>query len=173
MFTVSVRSTKQIFKRQRPRNSNSTDLPLPPPARPFVPLALRAVNESLVHLIPSTPVRWIDFGAYVTSFAGTFLLSKDADADYASLGRAYNSDRSVARILDDQSRSTSKPETPDSPAEPDETGELNARNYELLFTDALKIEQDALYRECDDHALFQVPIILASGVTDPRPFMYR
>lgn len=56
---------------------------------------------------------------------------------------------------------------------PDETRALTEHNYERFFTHALNIEQNALWSECEDYALYQVPILQASGVIDPRPSMYR
>lgn len=40
-------------------------------ARPFVPQALKNVNEAPANVVSCQPVKWIDFDRYTSTFAGT------------------------------------------------------------------------------------------------------
>lgn len=50
---------------------------------------------------------------------------------------------------------------------------LGASNYESFWENALKVECDALRLDCEEHALFRVPLLKASVAKDLRPSMYR
>ncbi|EMC92499.1 hypothetical protein BAUCODRAFT_38569 [Baudoinia panamericana UAMH 10762] len=121
-------------------NQQHTSSTLDPYARPYVPHSLRAVNEaSNQHIIPSLPVRWIDFAEYVRSFAGSAFLQPD-------------------------------PPPPELPNAAPVGHKLEPSNYHGFFREALVHEAAALRIQCDDHALYKVPIQPAAR--DPRPCMY-
>ncbi|KAK5112549.1 hypothetical protein LTR85_011241 [Meristemomyces frigidus] len=126
-------------------------------ARPFIPNSLKAVNEVPYTAVPSLPVRWIDFPAYVSSFAGTSLLLADPPPPDLS---------------GDSSKVQSKPSHSDTTSL--DTGEpegLQASGYHAYFQAAMIDEAAALQHECEDYALYKVP--LEKAYRDPRPNMYQ
>ncbi|KAK4540383.1 hypothetical protein LTR36_009240 [Oleoguttula mirabilis] len=128
-------------------------------ARPFIPYSLKAVNEAPVSVLPSMPVRWIDFPAYVNSFAGTSLLLADPPPADLS-GQQGPSPTTNAALSPDGT----------SPIAAEESQELRATGYHMHFQHALIQEAGALQQECEDHALYKVP--LGKAYRDPRPDMY-
>lgn len=139
-------------------DARSEDLRLDVYARPFVPQSLKAVNEAPATTIPSVPVRWIDFALYVGSFAGTsYLLADPPPPDLSGVAR-----RSAV-----QSTPTL---TGPTPPPTDQPAALEADDYHTYFQNALIKEAAALQQECEDHALYKVP--LANAQRDPRPCMY-
>ncbi|KAK5129511.1 hypothetical protein LTR08_003202 [Meristemomyces frigidus] len=128
-------------------------------AKPFVPLNLRAVNDAPASVIPSSPARWVDFPAYVSSFAGTSLLLADPPPPDLSeeQGESLTSEHALspnANIL----LGAKKPE------------DLRSTSYHAYFQHALIQEATAQQHECEDHALYKVP--LGRAHLDPRPDMY-
>lgn len=140
-------------------------------ARPFVPQGLQNVNEAPANIVSCEGVRWIDFSAYVQTFAGSsFLTANSAPTqpknEVNGIGIAErNSPTSKGQIASSTSSDLADEEA-------SSTRILSARNYHAYFRDALKQEAVALTKECSDHALYQVPIARSSANTDPRPSMY-
>lgn len=120
-------------------------------ARPYVPNKLKAVNYAPFTVIPSLPVRWIDFNAYVHSFAGTLFLEADPPPPALEGNEDKVTTGSVA-------------------ADSFEDKNLESSNYHVLFRAALIDEAGALQAECEDHALYKTPIV--RSIRDPRPLMY-
>lgn len=137
-----------------------------------MPQALKAINENPAVIFASTPARWIDFQAYVVAFAGTsFLSARSGTVEPLQRLEPHPDRQRIAK--NGRPPATSNNHTPGSSTSLDETKALSQHNYERFFTEALNIEQDALWSESEDHALYQVHILQASGVIDPRPSMYR
>ena len=127
-------------------------------ARPFVPYNLRAINEAPATIIPSLPVRWVDFSKYVASFAGTSFLQADPPPPDLT-GR-----RGAASATNVPTHSGTTPLDPDGPED------LIPRVYHAYWQNALIQEAAALQRECEEHALYKVALVKADR--DPRPDMY-
>lgn len=128
-------------------------------ARPFIPHILRSINQAAANIIPCAPVRWIDFGKYVQSFAGSDFLTGSIES-----GRRWT-DHSPARALESTSHKS-------SPSSAECNDDLTSDTYQAYFLTALDGEQAAQQRECEDQALFRVPVN-KSGLADPRPNMYN
>lgn len=112
-------------------------------ATPFVPEYLKDVNRVPATIIPSQAARWIDFQAYVQTFAGNDCLPQPLDTDGAT------EDTRKGSIA---------------------LNELCEINYQDYFLNLLDAELAALQVECDSHALYSVPLTDAYG--DPRPWMF-
>lgn len=72
-----------------------------------------------------------------------------------------------------RSQSLLEDSTTEVAADTDSPLTLDASNYGSLWANALKVECDALRLECEEHALFRVPLVKASVAKDLRPSMYR
>ena len=122
-------------------------------ARAFIPQSLRSVNQAPANIVPSAPARWIDFQRYVDMFAGTSFLTGGVKS------------------------TQEKPFENGSPDKPiDEKSGLHPSNlspesYSRYLETALEQETAALRRECEEHALYRVPLS-KNGSSDPRPSMY-
>lgn len=114
-------------------------------AKPYIPQSLIAVNEAPSIIVPSTPVRWVDFNGYVQSFAGSQFLTVDPPPPLISL----------------------RPDTPAQNAQ--DPARLESRNYHAYFQDALMQEAIAQEKECHDHAMYKAKLLAGDG----RPDMYR
>lgn len=120
-------------------------------AKPFVPQSLKDVNEAPANIVPCAPIRWIGFKSYIQSFAGSDMLT------------------ALPRSSDHWQDTRLPPHvTPGVTAENDVEVVLNPSNYGKSLHDALHHEAAALQEECEDHALYRVTLLKASGVTDPR-----
>lgn len=127
-------------------------------ARPFVPQSLKAINEVPARAIPSTPARWIDFSAYVSTFAGTSVLQADPPPP------APRDD------LGSPSTTSSASSQNGIPQHTTPGADLRPATYHAHFQTALIQEAAALQQECDDHALYKVS--LGRSHRDLRPDMY-
>ena len=116
-------------------------------ARPFIPQTLKDVNLAPANKVPSTPARWVDFSAYVQTFAGS---------NFLTAGPSLSQSRPSRQLPHEDCADPSS---------------LRLENYKDYFELALELETDAQLQECEDHALFKVPIT-KNGPTDPRPSMY-
>ncbi|KAK3714514.1 hypothetical protein LTR37_007820 [Vermiconidia calcicola] len=123
-------------------------------ARPFIPQSLRMVNKAPANIISSEPAPWVDFTRYVQTFAGSDFLTPDT-----ALYRKDHLDATPDQLF--------------TPSYGVEQGSLllTPQNYHDYFQGALKQEGAALQQECDDHALFRVPLV-RNGNMDPRPAMF-
>ncbi|KAK3707862.1 hypothetical protein LTR37_011864 [Vermiconidia calcicola] len=129
-------------------------------ARTFIPQSLREVNRAPANIFPSEPAPWVDFARYVQTFAGSDFLTSDTTLrpeDYSD-------------ATPDKHNQSQTPPTPS-----DGAGQgislLTKQYYHRYFQGALKHEGAALQQECDDHALFRVPLF-QDGNMDPRPSMF-
>ncbi|KAK0955191.1 hypothetical protein LTS01_023519 [Friedmanniomyces endolithicus] len=113
-------------------------------ARPYIPQALKSVNQLVAHSVHSQLVRWIDFGQYTHSFAGSRFLPADAPQPSTHADQSELADR------------LAKP--------------LGPKRYYSHFSDALVQEVQHLQHECEEHALYKVTLFQAPS--DPRPAMF-
>ena len=142
-------------------------------AQPFIPQALRNVNEAPANVIPCTAVRWIDFAAYVSTFAGSeFLTPNLIPAQMRPSAKATDNTPTSSQFAKSELRSSSS-QDPVSQEGADKLIDLNIQKYHAYFREALTQEAIARHKECEDHALYRVPVTNASRITDPRPSMYR
>ncbi|KAK3054688.1 hypothetical protein LTR09_004417 [Extremus antarcticus] len=138
-------------------------------ARAFVPQSLRQVNLVPANVVLSLPTQGFDYQAYVQTFAGTNWLPA---ADLLPLERGGTGNNSP--IGNVRGSSSSPPKTDartgvtDQDALPPRT--LGPDSYHEFFQAALIQEGNALLQECEDHALYRVPITWAWN--DSRPFMF-
>lgn len=112
-------------------------------ATPFVPQYLKDVNRVPAITIPSQAARWINFEAYVQTFAGNDFLPRSSHGDGAP-----RQARKEGIALN----------------------ELCEINYQDYFLNLLDAELASLRAECDSHALYSVPVTEAQR--DPRPWMF-
>lgn len=144
-------------------------------ARPFVPQALRNVNEGTANIIPCAPVRWIDFGKYTSSFAGTDFLQADGARLIPNKLTASPEQKGENR---DDDRVTSLDSTGLEQAAGPQRCENSGRTlhsplvYHQHFLTALVDEAASQQSECEDHALYRVSIVRANPELDPRPSVY-
>nr|POF01245.1 isoform 2 of rna helicase mov10l1 [Quercus suber] len=127
-------------------------------APPFVPRALRDINQVPAAIVPSTPVRQIDFPGYVSTFAGSAVLQADAH---------------LTEPRRDDSRPAHGRETTQGDGgygDGDEVDALTIDNYFASFEDALRHEAEAQEDDCERHALFKHPLRMPAR-KDPRPGM--
>lgn len=118
----------------------------------FIPKVFREVNDGPATVMSCTPVKSIDFSAYVSAFAGSrFLLPDPAPPELVGA-----SDRPI--VGDGFA------------AETDSVGSLTMHNYHAYFRHATVHEATALQRDCDKHALFKHPLLMPVP-RDPRPGM--
>jgi len=126
-------------------------------ARPFIPQALKAVNDAPAEVVQCAAAPWINFREYVSTFAGSEMLTVEH--------------------FDIQ-----LPPTPIVRGRPEAEGHngstgtatdriLSAENYQEYFTNALQSEREALWEECRDHDLYRVP--LGRHPRELRPGMFR
>ena len=153
----------------------STDGTEPPKfdvyARPFVPQALKNVNEAPTNIISCTQVPWVNFEKYTATFAGTdffhatgpVLRPKELVASGNDDGilngdeaKAGDSDHSTEELLQNEMVATS----------------LVPNNYHQHFREALVTEAARQQSQCEDHALFRAAIAKADPKVDPRPSIY-
>ena len=127
-------------------------------ARPFVPQFLRSINKTAANIVACAPVRWINFGEYVQSFAGSDYLPGNIASTRQSTGQT------TPAVSE-----TTRHESSRTPTHHD--GRLTAENYHAYFLTALEDEKAAQQRECEDNTLFRVPVN-KSGLADPRPSIY-
>ena len=113
-------------------------------ARPYIPQALKSVNHLAAHSVHSQLVRWIDFGQYTHSFAGSRFLPADASQPSTQADQSDLADRLAKQ--------------------------LGLRRYYSHFSDALVQEVQHLQHECEEHALYKVTLFQAPS--DPRPAMF-
>ena len=128
-------------------------------ARPFVPQSLRSLNQAAANIIPCAPARMVNFSEYVQRFAGSDFLP----------GNIASARQSNEQTAADGLGITSHESSQSSRAR---DGIFTSDNYQAYFFTALEGEQAAQQRECDDHALFRVPVN-KSGLADTRPNMYK
>lgn len=110
-------------------------------ARPYIPEALKAVNRSPAFQVFTQPIRRVDFRHYVSTFAGSAFLSVD------HLQKAIPHYGPV----------------PDALCLPDK---LTADMYVSYWLSSLQKEAAAQTQDCDDLALWSVPIISRSSEKD-------
>lgn len=135
-------------------------------ARPFIPQNLKAVNDAPADIISCAPARWIDFDAYCRTFAGSNFLTANLTTDQWS----HSAREKTPNDYLDATPSTIAGSPPTDMAE---MKILRPNTYEAFFGAALEVECSALRQECEDHALFRVPLVKSFATTDPRPSMYR
>lgn len=135
-------------------------------ARPFVPQALRLINEVPVNTVSCAPAPWIDFDAYVRAFAGSAFLSADTFC-------RHNHQQFPDLSGKVESGTNTQKDSSGNGTVPAKLDFLHPQNYQDFFAFALKLEYDGLCKEYEDHALFKWPLLKASPQKDPRPFMYR
>ena len=126
-------------------------------ARPFIPQALKAVNEAPADIVQCAAPPWINFKDYVSRFAGSEMLTvEQVDTQLPPFpivhgrGEAERHNGSAGTAIDRI---------------------LSAQNYQEYFTDALHSEREALWEECRDHYLYRVP--LGRHPRELRPGMFR
>lgn len=125
-------------------------------ARPFVPHIFRAINQAPANILTSTPAAWIDFEKYMQQFAGSHFLTM-SDSSTRHLAPEY---RTITSDSASEERIDVDPDSRD----------LEPQNYEAYFKGALEQEAIAQQQECDDHALYRVPVI--GNSRDRRTNMY-
>lgn len=135
-------------------------------AKPFIPQSLKAVNDAPADMISCAPARWINFDAYCQTFAGSNFLTANMNTEQRTQSAR---DKTPNGHLDATSFASAVNPSTDT----EETNILGPNNYEAFFGAALEVECSALRQECEDHALFRVPLVRTSLTTDPRPSMYR
>ena len=141
-------------------------------AQPFIPQVWKDINLAPANIIPCAPAPWINFDSFVQRFSGTDFLNANPSPVQA---RASSNGANGSIPEGSQPRSPSNGVNTPSFAIDSADAPLACENYLNFFTDALKQEAAALNQECEDHALYNVPLYKASGYghADPRPSMYR
>lgn len=141
-------------------------------ARPFVPQALKDVNEAPANVITCTPARWIDCNRYTSTFAGTDFF--DAAGPQLSLDSSIPSGANPSNgATSHVNSSASSYSTPDLSREDQrDRRPLLPHNYHEHFRAALITEAACQQAECDDHALFRVAVARADRNIDPRPSIW-
>ena len=142
-------------------------------ARPFIPQALRSVNEAPANLVPCAQVPSLDFDRYTSTFAGT---------DFFDPTGPQRQPKQLATNA--QGTTDSSPEaqvaTPSSSREPSQksvprdmvTSTFEPHNYHEHFRTALIQEAACQQSECEEHALFRVPVAKVDPKRDPRTSIY-
>ena len=125
-------------------------------ARPFIPHIFRAINQASANILTSAPAAWINFEEYVQHFAGSsFLTVIDASKrDSAPDRSTIKSDNASQERIDFDLH----------------TRDLQPETFEAYFNSTLEQEAIAQQQECDDHALYRVPVIRNNR--DTRPCMH-
>ena len=139
-------------------------------ARPFVPNALRHVNEAPADIVPCTPVRWIAFDRYTSTFAGTNFFDTKGPQLQPKKPTADPSHQSPDGHV-------ATPASSNGPSLEAEDGQLETTavqpsEYHDRFLRALIDEAASQQSECDDHALFRVPVTRPDRKYDSRTSIY-
>lgn len=127
-------------------------------ARPFVPQALKNVNEAPANIVPCAQVRWINLDRYTTTFAGTDF--QDATEPQLQPGMSVSD-----RAADGHAPSPTEQDNSNTPF-------LRPTIYHEHFRSALVEEAACQQSECEDHALYHVSVAKVDPKIDPRPSIY-
>ncbi|KAK5168108.1 uncharacterized protein LTR77_006676 [Saxophila tyrrhenica] len=130
-------------------------------ARPFVPQRLRQVNLDPANVIWSAPPQSINYHDYVRTFAGSSFIHHQSPSLFGHDAPEANLDTNYASPNPQNESTGARDLFPQS---------LGSRSYHQHFHAALLYEGQSLQKECDDHALYRVPIVWDSH--DSRPFMF-
>lgn len=105
------------------------------------------------------------------SFAGATFLITDSVGETLPLRLQIVGQMSM-QTFDDQLHSELKNSATVTSTDSQGPSTLDMRNYELYFTHALELECNALRLECEDHALFRVPLSKYSAANESRKSIY-
>lgn len=130
-------------------------------ARPFIPQALKAVNDAPAEVVHCAAAPWTNFKEYVSTFAGSEILTVEHfDIQLPPIPIVHGQDE-AERHSDSTCTATG--------TATDRI--LSGENYQEYFTNALQSEREALWEECRDHDLYRVP--LGRHPREPGPGMFR